>query len=85
MNNSNDPRSPERRLLDEQIAAEPVLSPPSIAPGTKPQPLETLLPSRGRKPLAFAGVVENGLVRPLDTSVKLRENARVIIVASEEP
>lgn len=84
MNDSNDPRNPERRLLDEQIAAEPALPPPSIAPGTKPQPLETLLPKRGRKPLAFAGIVENGLVRPLDASVKLREHARVIIVASED-
>jgi hypothetical protein len=35
--------------------------------------------------VAVAGVVENGLVRPLDTSVKLPEHARVIIVASEQP
>jgi hypothetical protein len=28
-------------------------------------------------------VVENGLVRPLDPAVRLREHSRVIIVASE--
>jgi hypothetical protein len=33
---------------------------------------------------AVAGVVENGLVRPLDPAVKLAEHSRVIIVASEE-
>jgi hypothetical protein len=36
-----------------------------------------------RRPVAVAGVVENGLVRPLDPAVKLAEHARVIIVASE--
>lgn len=85
MNDPSDTRSPERRMLDEQIAAEPALSPPSIPPDAKPQPVEALLPRNGRKPLAVAGIVENGLVRPLDASVKLREHARVIIVASEEP
>jgi hypothetical protein len=33
--------------------------------------------------VAVAGIVENGLVRPLDTEVKLPEHSRVIIVASE--
>jgi len=42
-------------------------------------------PGRGCRPLAVAGIVENGLVRPLDTSVKLLEHSRVIIVASEWP
>jgi hypothetical protein len=31
-----------------------------------------------------AGIVENGLVRPLDPEVKLVEHSRVIIVATEE-
>jgi hypothetical protein len=35
-----------------------------------------------RRPIAVAGVVENGLVRPLDPAVKLQEHARVIIVAA---
>lgn len=45
-------------------------------------PLEAHLHRMGRRPLAIAGVVENGLVRPLDSTVKLPEHARVIIVAS---
>jgi hypothetical protein len=41
--------------------------------------------SRHGRPRAVAGVVENGLVRPLDPTVKLPEHARVIIVATEAP
>lgn len=37
-----------------------------------------------RRPVAVNGIVENGLVRPLDPEIKLPERARVIIVASEE-
>jgi hypothetical protein len=44
--------------------------------------VEALLAGRHR-PLAVAGVVENGLVRPLDPDMKLREHSRVIIVAAE--
>ena len=80
-----DQRSPERRRRDEQIAAEPRLAPLDLPPDAVPEPVEAHLARRGRRPLAVAGVVENGLVRPLDTTVKLPEHARVIIVASEEP
>ncbi len=45
-------------------------------------PLEELMASRSR-PIAVAGVVENGLVRPLDPAVHLPEHSRVIIVATE--
>jgi len=45
-------------------------------------PVEAHL-ARLRRPVAVAGVVENGLVRPLDPSVKLPERSRVIIVATE--
>ena len=45
-------------------------------------PVEAHL-GRRLRPLAVAGVVENGLVRPLDPAVKLPEHARVIIVAAE--
>jgi hypothetical protein len=54
-----------------------------VPAGATPLPLEAHL-QRLRRPLAVAGVVENGLVRPLDPSVKLTEHARVIIVATEE-
>ncbi len=79
-----DERSPERRARDEQIAAEPPMPPlelPLEAPAT---PLETHLDRKHSRPVAFVGVVENGLVRPLDPAVKLPERSRVIIVVSEE-
>jgi len=78
-----DQRSASRRARDEQIAAEPQLAPPELPPATAPMPLEAHLGRLGRRPLAIAGVVENGLVRPLDPAVKLPEHSRVIIVASE--
>ncbi len=77
-----DDRSAERRELDERIASEPHLPAPEIPADAVPRPLEAILGPR-RRPVAFAGVVENGLVRPLDASVHLAEHARVIIVAAE--
>lgn len=76
-----DRRSPNRRQRDEQIAAEPQLPPPALPPDAKPLPVEALL---RRKPLAVAGIVENGVVRPLDPQVKLPEHARVIIVTAQQ-
>jgi hypothetical protein len=35
-----DPRTPERRARDEQIAAESQLPPPDLAPGVSPSPVE---------------------------------------------
>ena len=78
-----DQRSPGRRARDEQIAAEPQLAPPELPPGVVPSPVEAHLGRLRRRPLAVAGVVENGLVRPLDPAVKLAEHSRVIIVAAE--
>jgi hypothetical protein len=77
-----DHRSPQRRARDEQIASEPPLPPPVLPAGAAASPVEAHLPSR-RRPLAVVGVVENGLVRPLDPDVRLPERSRVIIVASE--
>jgi len=79
---SSDDRSPQRKALDEQIASDPAVAWPEVRPGTKPQPIEALMASR-RRPIAVAGIVENGLVRPLDPSVHRPEQARVIIVATE--
>jgi hypothetical protein len=78
-----DSRMPERRALDESIAAEPPLAPPVLAPDARPAPVEEFLASRYHRPVALAGVVENGLIRPLDPAVKLPENSRVIIVATD--
>lgn len=80
----NDQRSPSRRERDEQIAAEPRLPPFELPPDAAAELVEAHL-ARHRHPLAVAGVVENGLVRPLDSSVKLVEHSRVIIVAAEAP
>ena len=78
-----DDRSPARRALDEQIAAEPPLPPPNVAGNAVGSPVESHLAAFQRRPLAVAGIVENGMVRPLDPAVKLTEHSRVIIVATE--
>lgn len=76
-----DLRSPQRQARDEQIASEPHLPSPDLPPNAVASPVEAHLASRSR-PVAVAGVVENGLVRPLDPDVRLPERSRVIIVAS---
>ncbi len=77
-----DTRSERRKALDEQLAAEPLLPIPDAAPGDRPRPLEEYLRSR-RRPVAIVGVVENGVIRLLDPQVKLPEQTRVIVVASD--
>jgi hypothetical protein len=77
-----DDRSAERKALDEQIASEPSKSRPEIPPGAKPMPFEALMASR-RRLIAVAGMVEDGVLRPLDPDVHLPEHARVIIVATQ--
>jgi hypothetical protein len=78
-----DQRSPGRRARDEQIAAEPQLAPLDLPPDAPASSVEAHLARQHRRPLAVMGVVENGLVRPLDPAVKLPERSQVIIVASE--
>lgn len=77
-----DTRSDDRKALDELLAAEPQLPIPDAKPGDRPRPLEEHLRQR-RRPVAIIGVVENGVVRLLDAGVKLPEQARVIVVASD--
>jgi hypothetical protein len=80
-----DQRDARRRALDEQIAGEPQLPPLSIPEGTSGRPIEAIRPQLpSRRPVAIVGIVENGLVRPLDSDFPLRENSRVVIVATEE-
>jgi hypothetical protein len=79
-----DRRSSQRQAQDELIASEPPLAPLPLPPDAVPSPVEVHL-ARRRRPLALVGIVENGLIRPLDPSVKLPEQARVIIVAAEVP
>lgn len=80
-----DQRGSERRARDEQIAKEPQLAPLELPTDAAPTSMETHLGRLRRRPLAVRGIVENGLVRPLDPTVKLPEHAQVIIVASETP
>jgi len=69
-------------VRDEQIAAESPLPPLDLPPAAPAVPVESYLDCCGPHPRAIAGVVENGVVRPLDPAVKLPERARVIIVAA---
>jgi hypothetical protein len=76
-----DQRSPGTQARDDQIAAEPQLAPLELPADAPSSPVKAYL---GRhRPVAVVGIVENGLVRPLDPAVKLPERARVIIVAAE--
>jgi hypothetical protein len=76
-----DLRGERRKALDEQLACEPQLPHPEIAPGEKPLSMEEL--RRPRRPVAVVGVVENGVVRLLDPCVTLPEHSRVIVIACE--
>lgn len=76
-----DDRSEERRRLDEQVAGEPRKPRPPVAEGGKPKPMESFLrPEDLPKPKAIVGVVEDGVVRPLDAGLRLPEHGRVLIV-----
>jgi hypothetical protein len=66
--------------LDEEIANESQRVPPSVVGEAKP--LEAYL-GRPRRPVAIVGIVENGVVKPVDPTVKLPERSRVIIVAQD--
>ena len=84
-----DQRTAERQARDEEMAAEPGLKPLELPADARGAPVETHLAVEGvggrrRHPVAVPGVVENGLVRPLDPAVRLPERSRVIIVASED-
>jgi hypothetical protein len=81
-NKPNDERSHDRRVQDERIAAEAPLPPLDLPQGTVGSSAEEHLARRRRRPLAVLGVVENGLIRPLDPNVQLAENSRVIIVTA---
>lgn len=78
-----DTRSQARREMDELIAAEAETPHPRLPASVKPTAVEEHLKGRRSRPVAVEGVVENGMVRPLDPHVRLRERARVIIVTQE--
>lgn len=77
-----DTRTPERIALDEAIANEPPLPPPDLPEDTQPRRMEDGLRLL-RRPIAMAGIVENGVIRLLDPKARLPEHSRVIVVATE--
>jgi hypothetical protein len=77
-----DERSDARRLQDERIADEPKMPPFQLPPDAVASPVESHL--QRQRPIAVQGVVEHGLIRPLDPTVNLPEHSRVIIVAAEQ-
>jgi hypothetical protein len=78
---SADQRSADRQSRDERIATETQLPRPNLPADAVPAAVERYLTHMRRQPIAIVGVVENGLVRPLNPTVKLPEHSRVIIVA----
>jgi hypothetical protein len=59
------------------------MAPLELPPDAAKLPVEAHLGRLRRRPLAVADVVENGLIRLLDPTVKLPEHSRVIIVAAD--
>jgi hypothetical protein len=59
----SDLRTEHRKALDDQLSSEPHLPHPNITRGQQPLPLEE--PTRHRRPVSIAGIVENGVVRVL--------------------
>jgi hypothetical protein len=78
-----DSRSAARKARDEQIAAQPPMPHPQLPTDAPTSKMEDHLQRMGSHPVAVTGIVENGLVRPLDPAVRLPEHSRVIIVASK--
>jgi hypothetical protein len=73
-----------RLARDEETAVDLHLPPlPHRTAGSSP--LEPHFAEKHLHPVAVVGIVENGLVRPLDPATELPEHARVIIVANESP
>ena len=77
---SPDERSEARKRQDGAIASEPPLPPLDVLAGTQALPIEEHIRKRRRRPQAFLGVVENGVIRPIDPDVRLPDRSSVIIV-----
>jgi len=82
---SPDERTEQRKKQDEVIASEPQLAPPDLPRGVAALPVEEHLRKRRRRPQAFLGVVENGLIRLIDPEVRLPDRSSVIIVTPGGP
>jgi hypothetical protein len=78
-----DTRSEWRKKKDEEIAEEverEMLPIPELAPGETIKSFSEIQKELSSRPNAIWGVVENGVVRPMDASIRLPEGAEVVIV-----
>jgi hypothetical protein len=80
---SQDDRTDERRALDEAIANGAKLPIPELAEGYPRSSMEEHL-AKLYRPVAVPGVIENGVVRLLDSTISLPEHTRVIVVATQQ-
>ena len=86
MSDSADDRSPARRAADDALADAPRKPLPDFPPDAPLRTTAEIMAAKGMgpdrsSPVAVTGVVRGGAARPLDPSVTLPENARVVIVA----
>jgi hypothetical protein len=79
---SHDDRTQERRALDDAIANEVKLPIPDHIEEYPRSSMEEHLEKLYR-PVAVPGVIENGVVRLLDSTISLPEHTPVIVVASQ--
>lgn len=75
-------RATQRSQGEERIVAEPQQPSVGLPSDVARLPREAYLAGHRRRS-EVAGIVENGVVRLLDTTVKLPEHSRVIVIASE--
>jgi hypothetical protein len=81
MEPEKDTRSEDRKMRDEQAAAEAPKPRPLSHGAGDAKPMEAFLKAEDLpRPKAVVGVVEKGLVRPLDPGLQLPERCRVLIV-----
>ena len=81
-----DDRTPDRRAADEALANAPRKPLPKFPPDAPTRTTAEIMAAKRlgpyrHAPMAVAGVVTGGAVRPVDPAVRLPENARVVIVA----
>ena len=89
---SVDDRTPERKLLDEAIAAEAEgqLNLPPLPEDLEPRPYSKLMEEQElkaprRDAMSFPAVVDGSVVRLRDSAVRLTDGMRVVVVAVHAP
>jgi hypothetical protein len=76
-----DDRTEDQKQQDEQIASGPKNPRPELTSDVSPKPIEEFFaPEDIPSPKAIVGIVENGIVKPVDSSQPLKEHSKVLIV-----